>query len=252
MARRKLAAVTGIVLSMCVLVVSGCGGSTALNTRFFPSEDTSLCPTGTALRVSQAQLYSDELGRWSLIGEVINPSARAAQFVLIQVALRTTPEAAAQTEQQYTATSVMANGRAPFRLSLRLVGIRSESRVSVAACRDDERLSSDPLPDRYRELALEDVKLQTVGEGRALIVGRVRNIGSGDANKVRVVIGLYDSTRQLVGVAEASVTDLASLTAGNTMSFTATTNRILGGASPEYLLGIAEGAALSPAAASNP
>lgn len=252
MVRLKLVAATSAALSLCAAAASGCGTSASPNARFLPSEDTSLCHPSTALRLSQAQLYSDEIGRWSLIGEVINPHARPVQFVIVHIAVRTSPEAPLQTEQQYAATGVMANGRIPFRLLLRLVGIRSGAQVSVAACSDDERLSQVPLPDRYRALALEEVKIQITNAGSARVTGRVRNVGSSDANKIRVVIGLYDATRQLVGVAEASVTDLASLTVGSAVSFTATTNRVLGGISPEYLLGVVEGAALSSAEAGSP
>lgn len=252
MARLNVPSLTSLVLSVCLLSSGGCNSVSLSDAHLFPAEEVSLCPAGTALRVSQAQLYSDEFGRWFLIGELFNPSARPVQYALIRVALRTSAGEALQTEQMYAPTGVMANARVPFRLALRLVGIRRESQVSVAACRDDERLSQKPLPERYRALLLEDVKLQPMSAGRAQVVGRVRNIGSMDANKVRVVIGLYDPARQLIGVAEAYVADVAALTAGSAVSFTATTNRVLSSVGPQYLLGVVEGVALSPAEPSKP
>ncbi len=210
-----------------------------------PIVDGSICAGRLALSLSQARLYADATGRWWLIGEVQNTLAPRADYADVVLLTQADAQAPQQVERLFLSSSLPLRRSVPFRLLLRKTQITERSLVKAAVCLSDQTLNSAAHEERYYAFMTKVHMLHLAG-GVVQVSGEVRNSGEQSANEVYVVVGLYDARRQLAGVAEALVTDLVPIAPGETYTFTATTNRLLGEA--RHYMAFAEGIVLQEAA----
>ncbi|MCX7939668.1 MAG: FxLYD domain-containing protein [Thermoflexales bacterium] len=193
-----------------------------------PVVDRRMCAGQLAFALTQARLYADALGQWWLIGEVRNTVAPVADYASAVIVAQADAQAHQHVERALLSTSLPLRRIVPFRVMLRKTRITNRDLVRVAVCADAPYLNDAEVHEvRYYAFNVDIRAVNPVRSG-ARIEGEIRNSGEQNANEVFVTVGLYDDHMQLVGVAEALVTDLPPIAPGERVAFTATTNRLLG------------------------
>lgn len=208
-----------------VLLLAACS---AAPRRLTPRvDDTGPC-AGSEIQLKQAQLYSDGNGRWSLIAEATN--MRVDNFEIVMVCITVNQKDGSQvSEQQLIGAGLRSYETLPFRLLLK-GNLDQAERVTVAAQPfEREPASSLPAsaPVRRRNFVYSIVQMPETVYAPVSIAGQLRNNEPQPMRNVRLIIGLYDRSGNLIGVADGMAADVAPIAPGGVVPFTATTNLLL-------------------------
>lgn len=190
-------------------------------------DDTDAC-AGSQIQLHQAQLYSDQKGKWSLIAEATNMRVDVFEIVMVCITVEM-KDGSQASEQQFIGAGLRSYETLPFRLLLQN-NLDQAERVTIAA---------QPFPDvptnavpaineqGRRKFIYCFTQLHSETYLPMRIEGWLRNNEPQPMTNVRLIIGLYDSSGRLVGVADGMAADVAPLAPHGVVSFTATTNMLL-------------------------
>jgi len=172
--------------------------------------------TGSAITLSQAQLYSDQNNRWSLIAEATNMRVDDSEIVRICISMED-KDGNARTEEQYLGTTLLGYEKLPFRLLLKNAPEQNE-RVLVAAqplLPTTENNGPATLTRGRRNFIYSISKAIDESKRKQYlplqIAGSLGNSESQPLMNVRVIIGMYDVDGKLIGVANGLAVDIAPL-----------------------------------------
>jgi hypothetical protein len=221
------------LLLLTVLMLTACSFSPALLTRvprmITPRmSNTGEC-NGSEIKINQAQLYSDQNNRWSLIAEATN--MRVDDYELVQVCITVQSKGSNKfvEEKQFAGISLRSYETAPFRLLLSS-NLDQAERVTVAA-KPMAKVPADVEQLRVarnrRDFVYSIAGMEGYLYSPVRVVGRLRNNEPQPMMNVRLVIGLYGADNKLIGVADGLAADIAPIAPGNVAGFTATTNMLL-------------------------
>lgn len=218
-------------LASLVLMLSAC--STApLFTRaprlIAPRIDGTGACAGSEIQLSQAQLYSDQNNKWSLIAEATNMRVDIFEIVMVCITVEK-KDGSQSSEQQFIGAGLRSYETLPFRLLLQ-TNLDQAERVTVAAQPfPNSPANARPAMGQHsrRNFVYSVAAWGGVVYSPLRIEGRLRNNEPQPMMHVRLIIGLYDSRGKLIGVADGMTAEVAPLAPGSIAPFTATTNMLL-------------------------
>ena len=232
-----------VSLALCALFSVACGatdlvssaktGSSRPSSTIKPSVSRNGTCADASLQLDHALLYADSTQRWSLITELTNRNAERVQAALICITIRNPGSDTPIYEEWFAGTSLLGYETVPVRLLLQTTGIRSDAEVSVFARPDQSpagqsgKQSSQTTSDHAHNFSVNYVTLHGEPPGPFTVHGELRNTSTLAANNVHLVFALRGDDGSLVGVADAQVTGLEPLLAGDSIAFTATSNLVL-------------------------
>jgi len=199
------------------------------------------------LQISHALVYADRARRWSLIAELTNRTADSVQTALLCLTIRNPAGGMPIYEEWFAGMALEGYETIPVRVLLQATDIHSDTEISVfartdqtQAARADRASTGDKqlvagtkaatllaTSDDARSFSVSAVTLHGVAPGPLTVQGELHNSGTQAVSNVHLVFALRGSDDGLVGVADAQVTELEPLGAGQAVSFTATTNMAL-------------------------
>lgn len=153
-------------------------------------------PTPLAMRIQGLNFYRTPAdGLWCL-GEVQNLAGQPAEEVQVQVSLHDEQGKLLAFGSAFTQLDIVAGGgRAPFAvLFVAPPAHFAQYQVCVLS-----GVPSRHLGPRYPNLAITEDKGEYVDAGTYRVQGQVHNTGTADAERVVVVVTLYDQDRHVVG-----------------------------------------------------
>ncbi len=168
--------------------------------------------TGSEIRLSQAQLYSDRNNRWSLIAEATNMRVDDYEIVLVCITVHSKDSDKPVEEMQYIGASMRSYETVPFRLLLKS-DLDQVERVTIAAkpivtVPAEAELARNTRNRRNFVYSISQLSGNMFTPLQ--VTGRLRNNEPQPMVKVRLMIGLYDREGKLIGVAEGQVNDLCT------------------------------------------
>ena len=190
-------------------------------------DDTDAC-AGSQIQLRQAQLYSDQNGKWSLIAEAANRRVDIFEIVMVCITVENKDGSQAN-EQQFIGAGLRSYEALPFRLLLQN-NLDQAERVTIAAqpFPDAPTNAMPAVNERGRRGFVYSINAWKSAVYSPLrIEGWLRNNEPQPMTNVRLIIGLYDSGGRLVGVADGMAADVAPVAPHGVVSFTATTNMLL-------------------------
>jgi hypothetical protein len=153
-------------------------------------------PTPVALMIQGLGFHRTPVGSLWGLGEVLNLSGQPAEEVQVQVTLHDEQGTLLASGAAFTELDVLAaGGRAPFAI---LFSVPPTSFAQYQT-RILGGVPSTHLGPRYPDLAVAEDRGEWLDENRYQVRGEVRNSGQKDAEKVVVVIVLYDEEDRVVG-----------------------------------------------------
>jgi LysM repeat protein len=160
-------------------------------------------PTPLPLQIGPLAFYRTPSGTLACLGEVLNLSSQPAEEVQVLVSLHDTKGTLLASGAAYTQLDVLAGkGQAPFAI---LYSDPPDS-FSQYQARIISGVTSSHLGPRYTDLVIADERGATQQDGTYLVSGEVRNVGKADAEKVALVVTLYDREDRLVGSRTVGIT----------------------------------------------
>jgi hypothetical protein len=200
-------------------------------------DNTGEC-TGSEIKLSQAQLYSDHNNRWSLIAEATNMRVDDFEIVLVCVTLHNKGGGKPIEEKQYLGASLLSYETVPFRLLLQ-GNLDQAERVVVAAkpiITVPANIEQARITRIRRNFVFSIAQMSGDVFSAQRISGRLRNNEPQAMVNVRLVMGLYDREGKLVGVVDGQVEDIAPILPGSVVSFTANSNMLLAPAASKLVV----------------
>jgi len=161
-------------------------------------DDPTPVPTSTpvALSILGLAFYRTPVDSLWCLGEVVNLSGKPAEEIQVEVSLHDEQGRLLASDRAFTQLDVVAaGGRTPF-------AILFAAPPSSFAQYQTRVLSGVPhtyLGPRYLDLAVVDDWGGWLDENNYQVRGEVRNTGDSDAEKVAIVITLYDEEDHVVG-----------------------------------------------------
>jgi LysM repeat protein len=153
-------------------------------------------PTPVALRIEGLAFYRTPVDSLWCLGEVVNLSGEPAEEVQVQVSLHDEQGVLLASGAAYTQLDILAGrGRSPFAILF----TAPPSSFAQYQTRVLSGVPSTYLGPRYPDLAVEEVSGGPLEDGTYQVRGQVHNAGNADAERVAVVITLYDDERHVVG-----------------------------------------------------
>lgn len=153
-------------------------------------------PTPVPLRVQGLAFHWTPVGTLWCLGEVVNLSSRPAEEVQVQVSLHDDAGTLLAAAAAFTQLDIVAGGgRAPF-------AIQFNSPPTSFAQYQTRVLSgvlSTHLGPRYPNLEVLEQWGGWLDENNYQVRGHVQNSGSADAERVAIVVTLYDQENHVVG-----------------------------------------------------
>ena len=221
------------LLVLLALTLTACSFVPPLLTRapmlMTPRMDNTGECTGSEIMLSQAQLYSDHNNRWSLIAEATNMRVDDFEIVLVCITLHNKGGGKPIEEKQYLGASLLSYETVPFRLLLES-NLDQVERVTVAAkpiITVPANIEQARITRIRRNFIYSIAQMSGNAFSTQRVAGRLRNNEPQAMVNVRLFIGMYDREGKLVGVAQGQVEDIAPITPGSVVSFTATSNMLL-------------------------
>ena len=153
-------------------------------------------PTPVALRIQGLGFHRTPSDSMWCLGEVANLSGQPAEEVQIEVSLHDEQGQLLTLGAAFTQLDILApGGRAPFAV------LFSAAPASFAQyqTRILAGVPSTHLGPRYPELAVEEDHGEWLDDNNYRVKGRVHNTGGADAERVAVVVTLYDEEDHVVG-----------------------------------------------------
>ncbi len=153
-------------------------------------------PTPVALRIQGLSFQRTPVGSLWCLGEVLNVSGRPAEEVQVQVTLHDEHGEQLAWGAAFVQLDIVAGGgRAPFAILF----ATPPERFAQYQARVLSGVPSRHLGPRYTELAVADDHGGWLDGATYQVTGQVRNTGQSDAERVAVVVTLYDEARHVVG-----------------------------------------------------
>lgn len=153
-------------------------------------------PTPVALKTEGLAFYTTPVGSLWCVGEVLNLSGQPAEEVQVQVSLHDGEGQLLASAAAFTQLDILAaGGRSPF-------GILFSAPPTSFAQYQVRVLSgvhSTHLGPRYPYLAVVEKQGTQDQAGNYWVRGLVRNTGAADAEKVAIVVTLFDGDDHVVG-----------------------------------------------------
>jgi hypothetical protein len=153
-------------------------------------------PTPVALKIQGLAFHRTPVGSLWCMGEIVNLSGSPAEEVQVQVSLHDEQGELLALDAAFVQLDVLAaEGRAPF-------AILFTAPPASFAQYQTRILSGVPtthLGPRYPDLALVEERGEWLDENSYRVQGEVHNVGEADAERVAVVITLYDEEEHIVG-----------------------------------------------------
>jgi LysM repeat protein len=167
------------------------------------SEPTTVpTPTPVALKIQGLAFHWTPVDSLWCLGEVANLSGKPAEEVQVQVSLHDEQGQLLAMGAAFAQLDILAGGgRAPF-------GILFTAPPSSFAQYQSRVLSGVPsshLGPRYPDLAIVEDWGGWLDDNNYQVRGQVQNVGQDDAEKVVVVITLYDEEEHIVGARTVSI-----------------------------------------------
>lgn len=162
--------------------------------------------------------FDDDIGYYHIIGEVVNNSDQAYEFVKLVGTIYDINQNVLDTEFAYTtATILQPYGKSPFELTFS-GGSQGVDNYSVQI----EANPTTPLP---KLLELSTPRIYDDEYGYTHIVGEVKNKGPETANFVKVIANFYDSTGDIIRTS-FSYTTLSDIYPGSSSPFEITVDYV--------------------------
>ena len=159
-------------------------------------------PTPVALEIQGLAFHWTPVGSLWCLGEVLNLSGQPAEEVQVRISLHDGEGTFLASEAAYTQLDIVASGaRAPF-------AILFSAPPSSFAQYQTQLVSGVPsthLGPRYPHLAIKEEWGGWLDENTYQVQGEVHNTGEADAERVAVVVTLYDETGHVVGARTVAI-----------------------------------------------
>lgn len=161
-------------------------------------------PTPVALQIQGLAFHRTPVDSLWCLGEVANVSGRPAEEVQVQVTLHDEQGTLLAAGAAYSQLDVLAaDGRAPFAILFEA----PPASFAQYQTRIVGGVPSTHLGPRYPDLAVMEDHGEWLDENNYRVRGEVHNSGQADAEKVVVVVTLYDEDGHIVG---ARTVDIAA------------------------------------------
>lgn len=183
------------------------------------------CKAGR-LHVENLTLYRSlaHSGRtWSLIGTLTNNAATSVNQAVICVQI-INRDHTISTRRTFLATSLLAHESVPFRVRIEEDLTQASDVLVWPEDWDQRAVNSSFSRAVYRRLEVQNLH----AIGGSSMRGTIKNIGDGETYAVRILIGAYDKSNNLIGVYEAALDELFTIRAGESIAILATTDRLIG------------------------
>jgi LysM repeat protein len=153
-------------------------------------------PTPVALKIQGLAFYRTPVGSLWCMGEVLNLSGQPAEEVQVQVSLHDEQGQLLAMGAAFTQLDILAaGGRAPFAILF----AAPPSSFAQYQTRVLGGVPSTHLGPRYSELIVTEDHGEWLDENNYQVRGQVHNRGQADAERVVVVVTLYDQEDHVVG-----------------------------------------------------
>ncbi len=153
-------------------------------------------PTPVALEIQGLGFHRTPLDSLWCLGEVVNLSGQPAEEVQVQVSLHDEQGVLLASGSAFTQLDVLAaEGRAPFAILF----AAAPSSFAQYQTRVLAGVPSTHLGPRYPELAITEDYGEWLDDSNYQVRGQVHNRGQADAEKVVVIVTLYDEEDHVVG-----------------------------------------------------
>jgi len=153
-------------------------------------------PTPVALKIEGLAFHWTPVGTLWCLGEVLNLSARPAEEVQVQVSLHDEQGQLLALGAAFTQLDIVASGgRAPFAILFSA----PPAHFAQYQTRVLSGVPSTHLGPRYPDLIVVEDKGDWLDGSNYQVKGQVRNSGQADAERVVIVVTLYDAERHVVG-----------------------------------------------------
>jgi murein DD-endopeptidase MepM/ murein hydrolase activator NlpD len=159
-------------------------------------------PTPIALRIQGLGFHRTPADSLWCLGEVVNLSGQPAEEVQVQVSLHDGKGQLLTSGAALTQLDILASGgRAPFALLF----TAPPNSFAQYQTRVLSGVPSGHLGPRYPDLAVEEDWGGWLDENNYQVRGQVHNVGEADAERVAVVITLYDQEDHVVGARTVAI-----------------------------------------------
>jgi LysM repeat protein len=159
-------------------------------------------PTPVALQIQGLAFHRTPVDSLWCLGEVVNLSGRPAEEVQVEVSLHDEQGQLLASSAVFTQLDVLAaDGRAPFAI----LYDAPPANFAQYQTRILGGVPSTHLGPRYPDLVVTEDRGQWLDDGNYQVRGEVHNGGQADAEKVVVVVTLYDEEEHVVGARTVAV-----------------------------------------------
>lgn len=153
-------------------------------------------PTPVALQIQGLAFHRTPVDSLWCLGEVVNRSGQPAEEIQVQVSLHNDQGQLLAMGSAFTQLDILAaGGRAPFAVLFDA----APSSFAQYQTRVLNGVPSTHLGPRYPDLKVVEDWGQWLDENNYQVQGQVQNTGTADAEKVAVVVTLYDEQDHVVG-----------------------------------------------------
>jgi LysM repeat protein len=153
-------------------------------------------PTPVALEIQGLAFYRTPVDSLWCLGEVVNLSGRPAEEVQVQVSLHDEQGRLLASGASFVQLDILApGGRAPFAVLF----AAPPASFAQYQTRVLSGVPSTHLGPRYPDLTLVEDHGRWLDESNYEVQGQVRNTGNADAERVAIIVTLYDDQDHVVG-----------------------------------------------------
>lgn len=153
-------------------------------------------PTPVALQIQGLAFHRTPVDSLWCLGEVVNRSGKPAEEIQVQISLHNDQGQLLAMGSAFTQLDILAaGGRAPFAVLFNA----APSSFAQYQTRVLNGVPSTHLGPRYPDLKIVEDWGQWLDENNYQVQGQVQNTGNADAEKVAVVVTLYDEQNHVVG-----------------------------------------------------
>jgi LysM repeat protein len=153
-------------------------------------------PTPVALKIQGLAFYRTPVDSLWCLGEVVNLSGQPAEEVQVQVSLHDEQGQLLASGAVFAQLDILApGGRAPFAVLFAV----PPAGFAQYQTRVLSGVPSTHLGPRYPDLTLVEDHGRWLDESNYEVQGQVRNTGNADAERVAIVVTLYDDQDHVVG-----------------------------------------------------
>jgi LysM repeat protein len=159
-------------------------------------------PTPVALKIQGLAFHRTPVDSLWCMGEVLNVSGRPAEEVQVEVSLHDNQGRLLASGRAFTQLDILApGGRAPFAILF----AAPPSSFAQYQTRVLGGVPSTHLGPRYPDLEVAEDRGEWVGDTNYQVRGEVQNKGQADAERVAVIVILYDEEDHVVGARSVEI-----------------------------------------------